>query len=45
MDGPEGLGYAVTDKAKILYADDRIVASTKPVWIQWAFDVLIGLFE
>jgi hypothetical protein len=27
------------------YADDRLIASRDPVWLQESFDVLIGLFE
>ena len=28
-----------------LYADDGLIASTDPVWIQEAFDTLTGLFD
>ena len=29
----------------IFYADNRMVASTKPVWLQTTFDMLTGIFE
>ena len=43
--GTEGFGYAVAEKAEFLYTDDGLVASTNPLWLQWKFDVIIGLFE
>ena len=33
--GPEGFGHYVVDKAEFFYVDDRLVASTNLVWIQW----------
>ena len=32
-------------KAEFFYADDGLVASTDPGWIQSVFDTLTGLFE
>ena len=29
----------------LFYADDGMVASSDPCWIQWAFNALVGLFE
>ena len=40
----EGLRYSLDDKADLFYVDDRITASTNPVWLQWEFNVIIGLF-
>ena len=44
-DVPEGFGYAVADKVAFFYANNRLVAYTHPVWLQWEFDPPIGLFE
>ena len=35
----------LTVKAGFFYADDGLVASTDPVWLQLAFDFLTGLFD
>ena len=32
-------------QAALLYADDGMVASSDPRWLQWAFNALVGLFE
>ena len=42
---PEEFGYSVAYKAAFFYADGGLVASTNLLWIQWSFDVLIGLFQ
>ena len=42
---PDSFGYMVTEKAALFNAYDGLIASTNMVWLQWGFDVLIGLFE
>ena len=32
-------------QAALFYADDSMVASSDPRWLQWAFDALVSLFE
>ena len=32
-------------QAALFYADDGMVALSEPLWLQWAFDALVGLFE
>ena len=32
-------------KASLFYADDGMLASSDPQWIQWAFSQLVGLFD
>ena len=32
-------------QADLFYADDDMVASSDPQWIQWAFDTLVSIFE
>ena len=32
-------------QAALLYADDGMVASSDPVWLQGAFNALVGLFD
>ena len=32
-------------QAALFYADDGMVASSDPRWLQWAFDTLVSLFE
>ena len=32
-------------QADLFYADDGMVASSDPRWLQWAFNALVGLFE
>ena len=29
----------------LFYANDGMVASTDPRWLQWAFTILVGLFD
>ena len=43
--GPDGFGYTVADKMTLFYAYYGIIDSTNMVWLQWVFDILIGLFE
>ena len=38
-------GKEVRHQAALFYADDGMVASSDPHWLQWAFNVLVGLFE
>ena len=30
---------------KIFYAYYSLIDSTNPVWLQWLFDIIIGIFE
>ena len=32
-------------QAALFYADDGMVESSDPRWLQWAFDTLVSLFE
>ena len=32
-------------QAALLYADDSMLASSNPQWLQWAFTQLVGLFD
>ena len=32
-------------QAALFYADDGLVASSDPRWLQWAFNTLVGLFD
>ena len=32
-------------QAALFYADDGMVTSSDPCWLQWAFDTLVSLFE
>ena len=32
-------------RASLFYADDGMVASSDPRWLQWAFNTLVGLFD
>ena len=32
-------------QAALLYSDNGMIASSDPRWIQWAFTVLVGLFD
>ena len=32
-------------QAALLYADDGMLASSNPQWLQWAFTQLVGLFD
>ena len=38
-------GNKVRQQAVLFYADDSMVASSDPRWLQWAFDTLVSLFE
>ena len=38
-------GKKVRHKAALFYADDGMVASSDPLWLPWAFNALVGLFE
>ena len=33
-----------SQQAALFYADDGMVASSDPRWLQWEFDTLVGLF-
>ena len=44
-DGPDGFGYTVADNMTLFYAYYGLVDSTNPVWLQWVYGILIGLFE
>ena len=35
----------MAEKAEFFSTNDGLIASTNPVWLQWGFVVLIGLFE
>ena len=41
--GKNGWGRDVIHFAVIFYADDGLVASMKPVWLQVPFDTLTGV--
>ena len=43
--GPDGFRYIVAENVAFFYAEDGLIASTNPVWMQWGFNVLIDLFE
>ena len=32
-------------QAALFYADDGMIASSDPWWLQWAFTILVGLFD
>ena len=40
----DGFGPECQRKCALFYADDGLVASTDPDWLQWAFYVLVELF-
>ena len=42
--GPDGLDRSVHHIAPFLYKNDGLIAPTQPDWLQWAFDILKGLF-
>ena len=42
---PDVFGYTMKEQSKLFYAYDSLVASINPVWPQWGFGVLIGIFE
>ena len=35
----------MAENEEFFYADEVPIAFTNPVWIQWSFGVVIGLFE
>ena len=39
------LGQEGRHQAALFYADDGMVASSNPAWMQGAFNVLVGLFD
>ena len=39
------LGQEGRHQAALFYADNNMVASSDPVWIQGAFNALVGLFD
>ena len=41
----EQMGKEGRHQASLFYADDGMVASSDPHWLQWAFNALVGLFE
>ena len=41
----EGLGLSIWDLALYLYADNGLITSTQPDRLQWAFDIISGLFD
>ena len=43
--GPDGFGYTVADNMTLFYAYYGLVDSTNPVWLEWGFDILIGIFK
>ena len=43
--GPDRFGNTVEDKMTLFYAYYWLIDSTNPVWMQWVFDILTGLFE
>ena len=40
-----GRGRERRHQAALFYADDGMIASTDPRWLQWAFTILVGLFD
>ena len=40
-----GWGREGRHQAALFYADDGMVASSDPCWLQWAFTTLVGLFD
>ena len=41
----DGSGYTVADKMTLFYAYYGLIESTNPLWLQWGFYIIIGLFE
>ena len=39
------MGKEGRHQAALFYADNGVVASSDPRWLQWAFNALVGLFE
>ena len=40
-----GRGRERRHQSALFYADDGMIASTDPRWLQWAFTILVGLFD
>ena len=40
-----GTGGGGQHQAALFYADDGMIASSDPRWLQWDFTVLVGLFD
>ena len=38
-------GRELRHQAALFYADNGMVASSNPLWLQWAFTRLVGLFD
>ena len=38
-------GREGSHQAALFYADDGMLASSDPQWLQWAFTQLVGLFD
>ena len=43
--GQEGRGQEGRHQSALFYADDSMVASSDPGWMQGAFDTLVGIFD
>ena len=43
--GLEGFGWILKIMNSFLYANDGLLVSMKPGWLQWEFDIMKGLFE
>ena len=41
----EGIGLSIWDLALDFYADNGLITSTQPERLQWAFDIISGLFD
>ena len=41
----DGFWYTAADKMTLFYAYYSLIDSTNMVWLQWVFDIPIGLFE
>ena len=41
----DGFDMEIHRMASLLYLDDGLITSKCPYWIQWAVDVLTGIFE
>ena len=35
----------MAEKAELFYTYDGLISSTNQVWMQWGFDIIIGLFD
>ena len=43
--GIEGWGREIQRRAAFFFADDSLISSTWPEWLQRSFDTLTGLFD